>query len=428
MSRTLAQLRAEKETKKAEAGKALDAIEAAGGFGADAEADARYAALKAEVDALDPEIAKAEKLADARRQMQPTTATPALATGTTEPNPATTGGFRSLAEFATSVREAVVGSTTDRRLMGAPSNVHSGNGTGAGEGYLIPAQYRDEIWTAVTGSGDDFVGRFTLEPTAARTIEYCRDETTPWGAAGVTAQWRAEAAQMTPSKLRTDASRMEIHDLFAFAAVTEEMLADAPRVQSHLTRMAARAISWKIGEAIMRGDGVGKPLGILKSKALIAQEKESEQAAATIVTKNVLKMWTRKMRTEGARLFWLTRDETMPELATTTIGDQPVYLPAGGLSEQPLARLMGLPVVESEHAGALGEVGDLVLINPDGYMAAVRSAAPEFASSIHLWFDYNLGAFRWTWRMGGQPILSKPIEPAKGTTTKSHFVALAARA
>jgi hypothetical protein len=44
--------------------------------------------------------------------------------------------------------------------------------------------------------------------------------------------------------------------------------------------------------------------------------------------------------------------------------------------------------------------------------------------SIHLFFDQNISAFRWMVRFGGQPLLTAAISPAKGATTKAHFVIL----
>jgi hypothetical protein len=88
---------------------------------------------------------------------------------------------------------------------------------------------------------------------------------------------------------------------------------------------------------------------------------------------------------------------------------------------------MGLPVMLTEHAQTLGVKGDLQLLSPKGYYCARRDGGPQFASSMHLYFDFAIDAFRWSTRFGGQPYLSAPVTAAKGSNTKSHFVALAAR-
>ncbi|MCB0675015.1 MAG: hypothetical protein KDC59_23965, partial [Saprospiraceae bacterium] len=81
----------------------------------------------------------------------------------------------------------------------------------------------------------------------------------------------------------------------------------------------------------------------------------------------------------------------------------------------------------SEQCATLGDLGDVQLVNPKGYYAATRQNAPAYAESIHLFFDYNIKAFRWIFRIGGQPHLSAPVTPNKGSSTRSHFVTLAAR-
>lgn len=47
--------------------------------------------------------------------------------------------------------------------------------------------------------------------------------------------------------------------------------------------------------------------------------------------------------------------------------------------------------------------------------------------SMHLWFDQDLVAFKWTLRVGGQPWLQAPVARKSGGNTLSHFVVLAAR-
>jgi HK97 family phage major capsid protein len=89
--------------------------------------------------------------------------------------------------------------------------------------------------------------------------------------------------------------------------------------------------------------------------------------------------------------------------------------------------LLGRPVVFSEHAEQLGTVGDLSLIDPLGYYSANKKSGTTFAQSMHLYFDYDMQAFRWTVRFGGQPLLSAAITRAKSSNTKSHFVTLGAR-
>ena len=272
------------------------------------------------------------------------------------------------------------------------------------------------------------------EPTSARKVEGTADETTPWGATGVQANWRAEGTQMNPSKMAQNPRTITLHEIYAFVLATDELLDDAPRLANRLTQKAGQALAWKRNEATMRGNGVGQPLGWLDGSngALITIPKESGQAADTINAQNVLNMWARHAVVMGDQPRWITNRNTVPQLATMTIGDQPMWQPPNGLAAAPGGFLMGAPVMYSDLASTLGDFGDLQLISGKGYHSLRRDAGPTMASSIHLFFDYAIEAFRWMTRFGGQPHLSAPIEPpayAGGAgNSRSHFVVLGERA
>ena len=422
-----------------------------------ADEDQKLAALDAEISALETEVVDldakiASEEASARRGALFATAAPGATSAgqggaaparaafgaartVGELNPETTGGFRNLADFAVAVRNTQSGVAPDPRLaameaaerMAAPSGFHQNQGT-AGEGFLVPQEYRQGIWE-LAFSEPDLLSMVTPEPTASNSVKIAKDESTPWGAAGVQAYWRAEASQMTASKAAATQMTVDLHELHAFVLATQEVLDDAPRLQDRLTRQAARAISWKASDAIMWGDGNGKPLGFMNGGSLVTVAKETGQAADTLAVKNILKMNSRLLRAGGRPVF-LGNSDIDPELGALTIGNVPAFLP----NNQPLSSpwegyIRGKPLLYTEHAKSIGDLGDLVLADMSGYYAVTKQGGGiDFAASIHLFFDYNIQAFRWTFRFGGQPFLAEPVSPANGATTKSHFVALAERA
>ncbi len=342
------------------------------------------------------------------------------------------GGFADMSDFALSVVQACrPGGRVDERLRAlqygaAPSDYHQESGTA--EGYLVPSEFRQTIWELVF-NGEDILGMVSPEPTASNSVELEADESTPWGATGVTAKWRAEASQMIAQKVDpVDPRIVKLHELYAFVTASDELLQDAPRMNARLTRKAAMAIQWKASEAIINGTGGGQPLGWMKSGALVSIAKEGGQAADTIVTANVTKMYARLLGTPGGKPRWIANRDIVPQLMELAINGLPMWTPpVAGLREAPGGFLLGLPIQWSEHAETLGDKGDLQLVDPMGYYATQRESGPQFASSIHLFFDYGLQAFRWTFRFGGQPYLSAPVSPAKGANIKSHFVVLDAR-
>lgn len=396
-----------------------------------AEQDTEFSALEVEIEEVEASIAAEQKLIERRRKLAASTAlSPAGHNTVNDLNPETTAGFKDLGEFAVAVHGAVqagrVGGIVDSRLA-ALAGSHEGGGS-AGEGYALPPQYRDEVWELVN-EFDEFGPLIDEEPTDKREVKMGADETTPWGTAGIKAYWRAEGSQMTPSELSDEGRSVPLHELYCLALATEELLEDAPRLRNRLTKKAAQAIAWKKNLSIVEGTGVGQPLGWFKSGALLTIPKESGQAADTITALNVIKMYSRLQMIPGDRPFWMVNQDALPQLMTMTIGDKPIWMPpSGDLTGAPGGFLLGRPVRLSEFANTVGDKGDIQLISPKGFYGARRSTGNKFASSIHLYFDYATEAFRWTFRYGGQPHLSKPVSPNKGNATKSHFVALAERA
>jgi HK97 family phage major capsid protein len=389
--------------------------------------EAEIDVLEGEVNALDVEIAAEEKKAKLATLFTTTAGLiPARSIQVNDLNPETTGGFRNVADFAISVRSALTGGGFDPRLGAAPANFQQNQG-GAGEGFLTPTDYRDQIW-ALAFPDNDLLSLCNPEPTNSNAISLPKDETTPWGAAGVQAGWRIEAGQMSATKAAITGAMMQLHELYAFVIATDELMSDAPRLNARLTVQSGRAINWKASDGVMWGDGNGKPLGFMNSKALVTVAKDAGQAAKTLSVNNIASQLARLLAT-GGNPVWIANRDILPQLIALVIGNQPAWVPFNqGLVGGPGGYLLGYPVYFNEHAQTLGTLGDLVLADLTGYALASKiGQGIEFASSIHLFFDYNMSAFRWTFRLGGQPYLSAPVAPANGANTKSHFVALAAR-
>ena len=434
---------------------ALTAIEAR-----TAEQAARLAALDAELDtaetdleALDQKILTAERaeqreatftLPPANANANPRRLLTAAGQGfrtVGEPTPGS-AGFKALSEFALSVRAVRAGAAPDPRLLALPVDTDSRfeastppstwnqNAGSGGEGYLVPPDFREQIWQ-IAYDENDLLGMVGAEPTQANAVMVPRDETTPWGATGVQAYWSAETGQFKASRAQFTGALMNLHKLYAFVVASDELLADAPMLNDRLTRQAGRAIKWKASEAIFAGTGVGQPLGIQTSPALVVTPKDSGQATKTVSVTNIANMMARVLRVGGSPI-WLANQDIIPQLINLTYGsgNWPAWMPnSSPLMASPWnGTLMGYPIMFTEHAQTLGTQGDLTLCNLDGYYAATKAQSGlNFAASIHLFFDLDETAFRWTIRLAGQPLLSTPLVSPKSTVAKSHFVTLAAR-
>jgi HK97 family phage major capsid protein len=250
-----------------------------------------------------------------------------------------------------------------------------------------------------------------------------------WG--GVQAYWENEADQTTGTKPKFRKMELNLNKLMGLCYATDELLSDATALESVIQQAFAEEFAFKVDDAIYRGSGSGMPLGILNSGALIACAKENGQAADSIVTENIFKMWSQMWPRSRQNSVFFINSEIEPQLFSLSLavgtGGIPVYLPAGGLSATPYGQLFGRPVIAIEQASALGDVGDILLADLSQYLL-IDKGGVNAASSIHVRFLYDEQVFRFIYRVSGQPVWNLPLTPYKGASTQSPFVTIAERA
>lgn len=244
-----------------------------------------------------------------------------------------------------------------------------------------------------------------------------------WG--GVQTYWEGEADEITASKPKFRQMELSLKKLTGLCYATDELLQDAAALEAVIRQAFAEEFGFKIDDAILSGSGEGEPLGILNSGAIVTVAKEVSQTD-TITVENLIKMWNRLWSRSRANAVWYINQELEPYLYTLKIGDKPVYIPAGGLSEKPYGTLFGRPVVPIEQCSAAGEVGDIILADIGQYLL-IDKGGIKSASSIHVRFLYDENVFRFIYRVDGKPIWTKPLTPYKGSATVSPFVTLAKR-
>jgi HK97 family phage major capsid protein len=207
------------------------------------------------------------------------------------------------------------------------------------------------------------------------------------------------------------------------------VLQDTVALEGIIRQAFSDDFAWMIDDAIYNGLGGFQPLGVMASGVLVTVAKETGQAADSIVTENIIKMYSRRLGPAGA-YAWFINQDIEPQLYTLSLdvgtGGLPVYMPPGGLSDAPYGRLMGLPVIPLEHTATVGTSGDIMFANFGQYIL-IDKGPTEVASSIHVYFVTDETAFRFVYRCDGQPIDVAPITPANSALTQSAFVVLADR-
>ena len=257
--------------------------------------------------------------------------------------------------------------------------------------------------------------------------ETSRVDGSRWG--GLQSYWVAEAGTVTATKPAFRRINWELHKIMAICYATDELLKDASQFSAILRQGAAEELNFKINDAIFRGNGVGKPLGILNSGALLQTTKETDQAEDTVVVENLNKMWQQLHPKHRSRSAWYINSDVEPQLdslalAVGTAALEPRYVTFG---IDGVMRIKGRPVIVNEFSSALGDLGDIVLADFSDYLYWEK-AGMDSAVSTELMFLYDESVFRLIARCDGQTALADAITPYKGANDQSPFVALAERA
>jgi HK97 family phage major capsid protein len=341
--------------------------------------------------------------------------------------------------YASVIASAYPNSPMDERLvrmLGVASGMSQG--VGADGGILVPPQFRTEIWQGMQRGIDNLLpmtdqytitGESLIMPANAETS---RATGSRYG--GIRAYWLAEAEQKTGSFPRFRQMKLEPQELAVLVYVTDKLLRNAPALETYVSNAAREEILFLVNDAIIRGSGVGMPLGILNSGGLITVDAEVGQAADTITLENVNRIYGRMNARARNGAVWLINQEVEAQLETLSsvvgVGGVPVYLPMGPggptITESPNSRLKGRPVLPVEYASGVGDVGDIMFVNLNYYATGLQGAIKE-DMSIHIRYLFNETALRFVFSCDGQPWVNVPLTPYLGTQTVSPFVTLAAR-
>jgi len=199
------------------------------------------------------------------------------------------------------------------------------------------------------------------------------------------------------------------------------LLEDATALESWLQINVPNELKFKVEDAFINGNGVGKPFGVLNSTALVSATRAN---ASLIASADIANVWAR--RWVGVQDYvWLINPDIQPQLQVMTLGNIPTYQPPGFLADSPHGRMLGRPVIETEYNPTLGTLGDLLLFSPSQYLA-IQKGGIQSASSIHVQFTTDETAFRFVYRVDGEPLWDSALTPFQGSNTVSPYVGLAA--
>jgi HK97 family phage major capsid protein len=251
----------------------------------------------------------------------------------------------------------------------------------------------------------------TNVPTAGDTAYY----------GGLVARWAEEAATENETEPLFRQLELVAHELAGYSLMSNALLEDnGIALEELLVRIFGGAIAWFEDYAFLRGDGVGKPLGVSNAPAAISVTRNGANAFVLIdagkMLAKLLPGWSAKTT------CWVVHPSVLAQLVLM------VSTAAGvgwldNLRDNIPMQLLGLPVCISEKLPALGTAKDVLLVDFRHYLIGDRKQV-EVAYSEHFKFTNNQGTWRFVHRVDGQPWLRNVITLSDATSTVSPYVYL----
>lgn len=259
------------------------------------------------------------------------------------------------------------------------------------------------------------------------------DHTTNVGSVfgGMVFYWVGESETITATQAKFGNVKLEANKLVGGARIPNELWNDAPALTTWLEMAAPQGLAFYEDTAFISGDGVDKPLGVLKSLAKI---QVARTTSGTLVPADIYAMYSRMLPQSLGNSVWLVNQTLLPALfgmqtivknvaGTENVGGG---FPLGvvNIAGSPVPTILGRPMIITEKMPALanGSGDDIALVDWRYYLLGDRQAV-SLDYSEHSRFMNDETELRLIERVDGQPWLQSALTPANGSTL-SPFVSL----
>jgi HK97 family phage major capsid protein len=304
----------------------------------------------------------------------------------------------------------------------------------AAGGFLVPEVLRSELLRLALETSVVRPRARVIPMDSARVPFPCIDSTSHASSVfgGITGTWIEESGTLGESEAKFGRVVLQAAKLAASCDVPNELLQDSiVSFAALIEQMMPEAIAWYEDVGFLTGNGVGQPLGVLNSPALVTVTKETGQVADSIVWENLVKMYAQMLPGSLGRAVWVANINCFPELATMSLsvgtGGGAIWLNNG--VNGPPAQILGRPLILTEKVPTIGGAGsgkDISFIDFGYYLIGDRMQM-RAESSPHFHFSTDQTTFRIIERVDGRGWLMSALTPANSSTTLSPFVTLGER-
>ncbi len=302
-------------------------------------------------------------------------------------------------------------------------------------GYLMPVETANSVFVRQSENSSFMANALTMR-MASMTLKIPAmmgfDESSQTYYGNVAWKWSGELQEFTPTDAKFEMIELHLEKLTGMVYLSDEIMKFAqPAIKPYIDRAFDLGMNRALSRAFIRGTGAGMPQGVLEAACTIEVSEENGQENDTFYLENMLNMQAQLYSVdEDPTGMWFSNRALIPQLATMTLTGGTASTPMFMVRAQDKLQytLMGLPIKFSTLMSALGDSGDIMLIDPSQYFIGLPASgdAVEQASSIHVQFIYGQTAFRFTTWVAGQPGWRTFFTPEYGNT-QSPFIKLEAR-
>jgi HK97 family phage major capsid protein len=284
------------------------------------------------------------------------------------------------------------------------------NTTGEAGGYLVPPNFIDSVMSLAAEGA-------IVRPRAMKVPLPCDvpalnqyGSTTPSG--GVSnyfggMQWSWGDADETISETSGDFYNihMEIIELKGVTSIANSMLRSVRGLDTYFTRMIGEGVGYMEDYAYMRGSGVGEPLGVYNSDALLSYTLAGSEE---LTMEDVEGMVGNLVNGGNANAVWVCNQHLRGELAGIVTYVQGI--------EQSLVTgtLAGLPIIFSDKLPATLNAGGLLLADFSKYLVGPMNAV-EILFDPNAYFTKNKAGLRIVCYTNGTPWMRGTVKTSSST-------------
>jgi HK97 family phage major capsid protein len=344
-------------------------------------------------------------------------------------NQVDTAKFSCFGEYLASVRKYFFDDGVDGRLATLRQKTALAENPDSVGGFTVPAEFsRQIISAALEGSivrplCRNIVPMSTDKVVVPVTIDADRSSSM-FGGVIVSNVQEAEDRGASTVGPALGQLGMTAHETECLAFVSNRLIADWGTLGTYMQALFAQALRFYWDHRYIWGTGVGEPLGIKNSDAIVEVARATNGGTPT--AGDLAKMISRLLPGALNTAVWLVNQKVLAGWGNDTTSGANAY----GAIDLAGMTAFGRPIIVTEKAAASGSTGDVILADfAGGYAIGERdfvistSREVNYSSGTNGWLK-NETCWRFVVRGDGQPILPAAITPYLGGETLSHFVTL----